>query len=151
MSQVTLPSQFLPSNPALQNPASKSVNELDSNDFLKLLIAELQNQDPMAPSDSIQMLQQVSQIRQITSNDSMVATMDSVRTGQEVSTASQMVGKKITALNAKKEEIEGLVDRVTISAAGDKASTREIVLHVGEHRVRMDQIRSIQPATTAAV
>ena len=114
MSQVTLPSQFLPSNPALQNPASKSVNELDSNDFLKLLIAELQNQDPMAPSDSIQMLQQVSQIRQITSNDSMIATMDSVRTGQEVATASQMVGKRSAALNSDEQEIEGLVDRVTI-------------------------------------
>lgn len=150
MSQVTLPSQFLPSNPALQNPASKSVNELDSNDFLKLLIAELQNQDPMAPSDSIQMLQQVSQIRQITSNDSMIATMDSVRTGQEVATASQMVGKRIAALNADKQEIEGLVDRVTISASGDGNANREILLHVGEHQVRMDQIRSIQPAASDA-
>jgi flagellar basal-body rod modification protein FlgD len=151
MSQVTLPSQFLPSNPALQNSASKSLNELDSNDFLKLLIAELKNQDPMAPSDSVQMLQQISQIRQITSNDSMISTLDSVRMGQEVATAGQMVGKKIIALNAQKEEIEGLVDRVTISAAADGSNNRDILLHVGEHQVRMAQVRSIQPVADAAV
>ncbi len=102
----------------LTQPAkATSVNELSSNDFLKLLIAELKNQDPMAPTDSVQMLQQISQIRQITSNDAMTATMNSVQVGQEMANASQMVGKRISALDQNNQEVEGVVSRVTISPA----------------------------------
>ncbi len=145
MSQVNLPSQLLPSNSALQNSSSKSVNELTSNDFLKLLIAELKNQDPLEPTDSVQMLQQISQIRQITSNDSMISTLNSVQVGQDVATASQMVGKRISALTSDSKEIEGEVTRVTISASNADSGNREIRLHVGDHQVQLSQIRSILP------
>ena len=43
--------------------------EVDLDVFIKLLIAELQNQDPMNPLDNHEILQQVSQIREIESND----------------------------------------------------------------------------------
>jgi len=136
-------------SPNLLTPPAKatSVNELSSNDFLKLLIAELKNQDPMAPTDSVQMLQQISQIRQITSNDAMTATMNSVQVGQEMANASQMVGKRISALDQNNQEIEGVVSRVTISPANTNSNSgREIRLHVGEQQVEMSKVRSILPS-----
>lgn len=147
MSRVNLPPTTLPTNASQQTPKATSVNELSSNDFLKLLIAELQNQDPLAPTDSVQMLQQVSQIRQITSNDSMTATMNSVQMGQDVATASQMVGKRITALDKDNKEVEGVVSRVTISASSaGNSSGREIRLHIGDKQVELSKIRSILPS-----
>lgn len=146
MSRLSLPTIKPPT--ATPPPKATSVNELSSNDFLKLLIAELQNQDPLAPTDSVQMLQQVSQIRQITSNDAMTATMNSVQVGQDVATASQLVGKRITALGTDNKDVEGVVSRVTISAAaanGNKGQTREIRLHVGDKQVELSKIRSILP------
>ncbi|MBL8891408.1 MAG: hypothetical protein JNL67_15620 [Planctomycetaceae bacterium] len=144
MSRVNLPTIAPPNS----TPAkATSVNELSSNDFLKLLVAELQNQDPLAPTDSVQMLQQVSQIRQITSNDAMTATMNSVQVGQDVATASQLVGKRITALGTDNKEVEGVVSRVTISAASaNSGQAREIRLHVGDKQVELSKIRSILPA-----
>ncbi|MBL8853359.1 MAG: hypothetical protein JNK57_05230 [Planctomycetaceae bacterium] len=146
MSQVNLPTSNLSTNTSQQPKKATSVNELTSNDFLKLLIAELQNQDPLAPTDSVQMLQQVSQIRQITSNDSMTATMNSVQMGQDVATASQMVGKRITALDSKDKEVEGVVSRVTITASSGQTGGREIRLHVGDSQVELSKIRSILPS-----
>lgn len=145
MSRVNLPTIKPPTDAT--PPKATSVNELSSNDFLKLLIAELQNQDPLAPTDSVQMLQQVSQIRQITSNDAMTATMNSVQVGQDVATASQLVGKRITALGTDNKEVEGVVSRVTISAANaNNGQAREIRLHVGDKQVELSKIRSILPA-----
>lgn len=144
MSRVNLPTTTPSTNPASQTPKATSVNELSSNDFLKLLIAELQNQDPLAPTDSVQMLQQVSQIRQITSNDAMTATMNSVQVGQDVATASQMVGKRISALDKDNKEVEGVVSRVTISASNpNNGSAREIRLHIGDQQVELSKVRSI--------
>jgi flagellar hook assembly protein FlgD len=145
MSQISLPSQFLPASAALQNPNSKSINDLDSNDFLKLLVTELKNQDPREPADSVQMLQQVSQIRQITSNDAMITSLNSVQAGQEVATASQLVGKRISALSTDQQEVEGEVTRVSISPPADGNGPREIRLHVGEHQVQLSHVRSILP------
>jgi flagellar basal-body rod modification protein FlgD len=145
MSRVNLPTTSATSNAGQQPAKANTVNELTSNDFLKLLIAELQNQDPTAPTDSIQMLQQVSQIRQITSNDSMIATMNSVQVGQDVATASQLVGKQITALDSNNKEVEGVVSRVTISASSADTGNREIRLHIGDKQVSLNQIRSILP------
>jgi flagellar basal-body rod modification protein FlgD len=132
----------------LTQPAkATSVNELSANDFLKLLIAELKNQDPTAPTDSVQMLQQISQIRQITSNDAMTATMNSVQVGQEMANASQMVGKRISALDQNNQEVEGVVSRVTISPANTNSNSgRQIRLHVGEQQVEMSKVRSILPS-----
>jgi len=146
MSQIRLPSQLLPASSALQNPKSKSINDLDSGDFLKLLVTELKNQDPLEPADSVQMLQQISQIRQITSNDAMISSLNSVQAGQEVATASQLVGKRISALTTDNQEVEGEVNRVTISAPPDGSGPREIRLHVGEHQIQLSHVRSILPA-----
>jgi flagellar basal-body rod modification protein FlgD len=44
--------------PASTNPVSDMANE---QTFLKLLVAQIQNQDPMSPSDSMQFVTQLAQ------------------------------------------------------------------------------------------
>ena len=41
------------------------------DDFLKLMIAELQNQDPLDPMENSEMLQQLSQMRSIGATDKL--------------------------------------------------------------------------------
>ena len=57
--------------------------ELDTGDFLELIIAELQNQDPMNPTDTSDMLNQFNQIREIASNDKLTETLEGVLLGPE--------------------------------------------------------------------
>ena len=114
--------------------STKKLNELDIDDFLKLMISELRNQDPLNPMDNKDMLAQISQIRAIGSNDKLTATLDTVLRGQNFSSATSMIGKKVTGLDITGSEVTGVVDRVTVA---DGVNT----LHVGEKQLRLSNIR----------
>src|SRR5436190_464107 len=51
---------------------------LKLDDFMKMLLAELQNQDPLSPMDASQMLTQIGQITQVGSTQQLTSTLDSV-------------------------------------------------------------------------
>ena len=51
---------------------------LDIESFLDLFIAELQNQDPLNPLDNAQILQQISQIREVGATDKLTDRVDKV-------------------------------------------------------------------------
>jgi len=63
---------------AAQNPTTtvaSSSATVDQNMFLQLLVAQLQNQDPLDPTDSSQFVTQLAQFQQL---------QESVTTGQDV-------------------------------------------------------------------
>ncbi|MCL4191005.1 MAG: flagellar biosynthesis protein FlgD [Thermoguttaceae bacterium] len=119
------------------------LNDVNLDDFLKLLIAELQNQDPMSPMDNNQILQQVSQIREIESNSRLTETLESVQLGQAMATASSLIGQYITALTAEGERVSGPVDRVSVIDGQPK-------LKVGAYEVDLDNIGEILSAPPAS-
>ncbi len=95
--------------------ANKSVlGDVDMDMFLELLIAELENQDPMNPLDNAEILQQVSQIREVESNTQLTKTLEAVLLGQNMATAAGMIGHWITALSDTGERVTGQVDRVSV-------------------------------------
>jgi flagellar basal-body rod modification protein FlgD len=122
--------------PQAQN--SDAFKDLNLDTFIQLLVSELQNQDPMNPMDNAQILNQVSQIRAIESNTRLTDTLDSVLRGQNVSTASSLLGKKISGLTDQGDKVQGIVDRVTVA---DGATT----LHVGGNQVSLKNIGEILP------
>ena len=65
MSTVTSPTSSASSTTSSTNTWSS----MTPQDFIKMLIAELQNQDPTQPVDNSQILQQVSQIDNIVTNE----------------------------------------------------------------------------------
>ena len=71
---------------AAQTPAKAS--ELPSTDisrdaFLKLLVAQLKNQDPMQPSDGAQFIAQLAQFSQLEQSISMKEDLQAIRTSLE--------------------------------------------------------------------
>jgi flagellar basal-body rod modification protein FlgD len=120
----------------------QALRDVNMDDFLKLMIAELQNQDPLNPMDNAQMLQQISQIREIGATDKLSETLGAVQLGQSLSTASVLIGKQIKGLDDKNQQIEGVVDRVSIK---DSKPT----LHVGEKTVSLSNVSDIVPAASS--
>jgi len=110
--------------------------QVDLNDFIKLLVAELQNQDPLDPMNNQEILQQISQIREIESNQRLTDTLGSVLLGQNVATASNLIGRTIVALSAEGERVTGEVERVSIEEGVAR-------LHVGEHTVTLKNVAEI--------
>jgi len=124
---------------------SNALRELDLDQFLKLMIAELQNQDPLDPMDNTQILQQVSQLREIGATDSLSDTLSAVLQGQNLSTASAMIGRDVKALSDDGRDVEGRVDRVSIDVKDD---IRTLRVHIGSESVQLRNIRGVTPPAT---
>jgi flagellar basal-body rod modification protein FlgD len=108
----------IPTTLGAASPASsgipRSLNDLDLSTFLNLMIAELQNQDPLNPLDNKDMLAQISQLREVGATDRLTETLDSVLLGQNIASATNLIGADIAALSDDGENIEGIVRRVSI-------------------------------------
>lgn len=116
---------------------------LDMEEFLGLLVAELQNQDPMNPMDNQEILQQVSQIREIESSDRLNETLETVMIGQNMSTAAGLIGQTITGLSENEEMVTGVVDRVSVVGGTPK-------LHIGDEEITLNNVSGINAAEDAS-
>ena len=121
---------FYGSSPSVA-ATSDRLNELTMSDFIKMMVAELENQDPMNPMSNTEMLQQVSQMRSITSSDRLTTTIESLTLGQALSTASSLIGKTVTGVNTLNESVTGRVDKVTIENGEAKLFVGSSIIHVG--------------------
>ncbi|MCH7727138.1 MAG: flagellar biosynthesis protein FlgD [Planctomycetes bacterium] len=123
--------------------SAKALGEVDLDVFIQLMLVQLQNQDPLEPMDNSEMLQQITQIRAIGSNDLLTQTLENVLRGQNLTLASSLIGQQIIALADSGETIEGEVDRVSIGVNENDNSKTEIRVHIGENSVRLNNIREI--------
>ena len=117
------------------------LSELDMDSFLQLMIAELQNQDPLNPMDNADLLNQMGQMREIAANDSLTKTLESVLNRQNVSTASSLIGKTVSALDEQGNDVVGKVERVTMAV--DANDTPTIRLQVDDKSIKLNNIREI--------
>jgi flagellar hook assembly protein FlgD len=76
--------------PTTDTKKPKDLKDLDINQFLQLMIAELTNQDPLNPMDNTQLVQQIGAIREISATDKLTDSLDLVQSGQSLSTASSL-------------------------------------------------------------
>jgi flagellar basal-body rod modification protein FlgD len=113
-------------------------NKVGLDDFVMLLVTELQNQDPLEPMNNGEILQQIGQIREIESNRQLTETLESVLLGQSVATASNLLERTIVGLSQQSERVTGRVDRVSIEDGRPK-------LHVGEHTIDLNNVAEILP------
>ncbi|MCM2372212.1 flagellar hook assembly protein FlgD [Aporhodopirellula aestuarii] len=118
-------------------------NDLGTDDFLKLLIQELQNQDPLNPMDNSEMVQQIGLIREIGATDELTGTLTTLSDNQQLVTASGLIGKQVSGLATDSSQVEGVVDRVTVETNGQNEA-RSIKVHVGGKTMILENIRDIQ-------
>src|SRR5262245_38864961 len=70
-------------------------DSVKTEDFYKLLIAQLQSQDPLKPADNQAILQQVSMIRQLESSDQLNKTLGGLSADQRLGTTASLIGKYV--------------------------------------------------------
>lgn len=86
-------------NTSTQSTAQSSSSIMGKDDFLKLLVAQLQNQDPTSPMDTSQFVSQMADFTSLEQTQNMANAIDQlVQTQSENSLASEsdMIGKTIT-------------------------------------------------------
>lgn len=92
-----------------------SIEELDLDVFLELMLTQLQSQDPLNPMDNQEMLGTISQIREIGANDKLSETLDSVLLGQNIATAAGLIGTEVEGITDSGRRVIGPVRQVEIS------------------------------------
>ncbi len=105
-------------NTSNQLPASSSTQQLTSSDFIHFLITELQNQDPLNPTSSDQMLSQMSQIGQLQSSTTMVSSLQGMVQQNQVAAASALIGKQVQGTDASQNAVSGTVTSVQVNSTG---------------------------------
>jgi flagellar basal-body rod modification protein FlgD len=122
------------SNQSKTPNAADAINDLDLNTFLKLMITELQQQDPLNPLDNKDMLNQIAQIRAVGASDKLTKTLDSVLLGQNIASATNLIGADISAITDDGESVTGIVSRISI----DK----------GVPKLHVENVPSVAPSTS---
>ena len=88
--------------------------------FLKLLVTQLQNQDPLNPMDNAQMTTQMAQISTVTGieklNTTLSSMIDSVATSQNVQSAA-MIGKAVLVEGSQLALVSSTTNGVTSSTS----------------------------------
>lgn len=116
-------------------PTPTGLGGLDSQAFLKLLVAQMRYQNPMAPSDPTAMMQQTAQFTQIETLQQIAAAQNQLLGMSQVTIASDLVGADIVAA-LPDGEVRGTVDGLRFTEAGT-------VLLVGDDEVPLDLVLEI--------
>ncbi|MBB6341080.1 flagellar basal-body rod modification protein FlgD [Pseudomonas fluvialis] len=77
---------------------TKTDKELGKNEFLNLLVAQLNNQDPLSPQENGEFIAQLAQFSQVEGIEKLNTSMESLLSGYQSSQAlqaSSLVGRKV--------------------------------------------------------
>jgi flagellar basal-body rod modification protein FlgD len=132
--------QAVSGNTSATSPVPKSSNrvlEIGNDVFLKLLLAELKNQDPLSPMDNHQLVEQIAQLRAVEANMQLTKTLEAVMRGQALQSATSLLGQRVEGLAESGQTVRGTVDRVTVEDS-------KVKLAVGEETILLENIRSIE-------
>ena len=100
---------------ANQGTQQTSKTAVDYQSFLKLLIAEMKNQDPTKPMDSTQYVAQLATFSQVEQSVQTNTKLDQIVSSSALSQADAIIGRNITSADGK---TSGTVASVTLSSSG---------------------------------
>jgi flagellar basal-body rod modification protein FlgD len=113
---------------------------LSTDDFMKLFLAQLQNQDPTKPLDDTQMLGQLSQMTQVQT----LQQVQKALAGSQLAQSSALIGKNVTGLDVNGTAVNGVVTSVT------QSTDAGLVLQVGTQYIKPDAVITVTAPAGAA-
>lgn len=121
------------SSSSASSTASKAAAKasLDYDSFLKLLIAQMKNQDPTNPMDATEQISQLATFSQVEQTIQTNSNLETLITGNALTNASSYIGKTITSAD---EKTTGIVASVRVYSDTMVATTtdgKEVPITVG--------------------
>ena len=113
-----------------------------SDDFMTLLITQLQYQDPTEPMSNDAILSQVSQMQSMQASIELTDTLEGLSDGQSLASASSMIGLSVTGRGEDGGLVEGVVDRALLREG-------KAIVSIDGTEVKLDKVESIATPPTA--
>ncbi len=98
-----------------QAATSSSGSTLGYNDFLQLLMAQMRNQDPTAPTDSTQWVSQLATFSSVEQAVQANSKLDQILQNTSITDAEALLGRTVSSLDGS---VSGVVVSVTILNSG---------------------------------
>ncbi len=115
----------------------QQVGQLGKEDFLKLLVAQLRNQDPMKPMDDSQFLAQMAQFSSLERMQALDDQMSMLLQVEQLGQANGLIGKLVEAASSEAgKTIKGTVDSVRMVDGSP-------VLSIGGQSVKLEEVLSV--------
>src|SRR5436305_13423037 len=96
-------------------PAKPAAQTLGKDDFLKLLVGQLQHQDPLAPSDDQQWIGQMAQFSQLEQVSNTAATSQKIVDTLNVNGTLALIGHTVSYLDSDGASHTGPVQTVDMA------------------------------------
>jgi flagellar basal-body rod modification protein FlgD len=113
------------------------VGAINQDQFLQLLVAQLQNQDPMNPISNQDFIAQLTSLNTLQGVQSLDATFSEVLKLQQLTDGSNLIGKTVQYTAADGSTASGKVDSLNVQDGS-------FVLGIGATQVALDQITNVQ-------
>ncbi len=107
-----------------KSDTTSGTQTLDRDAFLRLLVTQMQNQDPMSPMDNTEMIAQLAQFSSLEQMNNLNDSFETMNTTMEYLTgnvdqlnfisAQGMLGKYVKGINAEGKISSGIVESVTL-------------------------------------
>ncbi len=111
-------------------------------DYMKLLVTQLQNQNPLEPLDNNEMASQLAQFSQLNQLETINQSFERLLTSIERNYADSLLGKDVSFLAQTEtgsiDTYEGKVEQIYHNFNG------EIWLAVGDHTVRLEDVITVK-------
>ena len=115
MINVTAPSGVDNKAPATAPTDAASKTQVDYQSFLKLLVAQMKNQDPTNPMDSTQYMAQLASFSQVEQSVQMNTKLDLMLQSSALAQADSLIGRTITSADG---ETTGKIKEVRLISNG---------------------------------
>jgi flagellar basal-body rod modification protein FlgD len=128
-----------------QSASKKGAFDLKPADFIKMMITQLQNQDPTQPVKNEELLAQMSQISQLQSSTTLTSTLQGVTLQNSIGSASSLIGKVVAGLDGDDDPVNGLVTAI-------KVKGQDVTLQLDNGKeLGLGKVTDISPVTTTPV
>ena len=102
--------------PGIKSVPKGMANALGKQDFLKLLMAQMQNQDPLKPMDDTQMIAQMAQFSALEETQALRQVLQQSANTQAVAQSASLIGKYVQAMQADSTTVSGTVTGVRLES-----------------------------------
>jgi flagellar basal-body rod modification protein FlgD len=121
--------------------STSGFGSLTTTDFMKMLIAELQNQDPTQPMSSQDLLGQLATMSQLQSTTDLDSALQANTTNQQLSIGASFIGKTINGTDDSGKAVTGVVDQAFLQSGN-------AYVGVGSSQVQLSNITNVAAAAS---
>ena len=129
-----------------QTKGAENKTELDSDAFLKLLVAQMKYQDPSKPTDSTQMMAQSAQFTMVQRLEDMAKSTASTLGIEQGMAASSLVGKSISWLDPDGTARTGTVSSASFGGGTSSEPILKVAGANGTSSVQLSQVTAVNQA-----